>query len=172
MTTFKDSRKLTEADFMEVGHDQGLSKRFDYFSNAKFDGTPVAQEVFINGVKDNRLVVPEDSMVFGRFVVAAWNETDNSAATAAFATIDFCAMNDSGTVTFTPTNLTGALGNPITLHTAGVGTIALAADGTNDAVALNFTGAANKNYLVRAYAQVIAIGKDSKENPNWYTATT
>lgn len=170
MTSFLDSRRTTYEALQADAMSQGQVTRVEYFGEAKFDSSAAAVEIFINGVDGQRLTVPEDSMLIGRFYLAAWNTTDNSAATAAGSLIDFMITNDSGTVAFVPTNLSGSDGNPIIERTAGVGTLTVAADDTNDALVVNFTGANSKDYYVRGFAEFVMVGNDSGTNVN-YTLT-
>lgn len=167
MTTFLDSRRTTYGELIADAMGQGQMTRVHYFAKAEFDASAAPAEVFINGVEGQRLVLPEDSAIIGRATLAAWNTTDNSAATAAGSLIDFMISNDSGTVAFTPTNLSGSDGNPIIVRTAGVGTLTLAADNTNDALTVSFTGANSKNYLVRGFIDFVMIGQNSGTNVNF-----
>jgi hypothetical protein len=167
MTSFLDSRRLTYASLSADAMEQGQITRVDYYAYAEFDGTPAAAEVFINGVEGQRLHLPVDSAIIGRAILAAWNVTDNSAATAAGSLIDFMISNDSGTVAFTPTNLSGSDGNPIIARTGGVGTLTVGADDTNDALTVLFTGAASKNYYVRGHIDFQMISLNSRPNVNY-----
>ena len=173
MTTFLDSRRTSLESILEdtlLGSNGPT--RVQYFQHAKFDASPAAQEIFINGVEGQRLFLPADSVIVGTALLTAWNITDNSAATAVSSFIDFSVTNDSGTTAFTPTNLSGSDGNPIIRRTGGVGTMTLGVDDTLDALLVNFTGTASKEYLVRGYIDFTCTGVNAREYSNYYTTTT
>jgi hypothetical protein len=173
MTTFLDSRRTSIERIMEEALlGSNGPRRVSYFQHAKFDGSPAAQEIFIDGVLGNRLFLPVDSIIVGTALLTAWNITDNSAATAASSFIDFSVTNDSGTTAFTPTNLSGTDGNPIIRRTGGVGTLTLGVNDTLDALVVNFTGTASKEYLVRGHIDFVCTGLNAREYSNYYTATT
>jgi hypothetical protein len=128
-----------------------------------FDGTPGAVEVPLNGIPGDRLILPKDSAIYLELQLIAWNMTDGAGneviykAHAAFS-------NDDGTVAVSPTNLSGSDGNPIEIYDVAPGSeaVALAADNTNDAVILNFTGEANKVYKVTATANIVFIAANTR----------
>lgn len=141
---------------------------FKYFARAEFDASPAATEIFLNGQEDNRIYLPEDSYMLGRLMFLAWNLTDGAGADVVSRMVDFGISNDSGTVSFLPANLSGTDGNPIVVRTSSPGseTAVLAADDTNNALRLNFTGEASKNYIVTARIDALLVSKDLK-NPNF-----
>lgn len=140
-----------------------------FFGTPEFDGTPGAQEIYAGGVEGNRFNIPNNSYVFGFIVASAWNETDNT--TPAGAVIYFGVENVNNTVSVSPVNIRATDGNPINEFDAGVGTWALSADDTNKAIALTFTGTANKKYDVQA-TMYYAVAGSNFRRPNSFGTIT
>lgn len=140
-----------------------------YAGKPIFDASPAAQEIFLAGRNGARLNLPTDSAIIMMVMAMAWNITDgdNPAGAVLFAAVE----NDGGTVAVFPTNLRATDGNPIVEYTTGVGTWAVAADNTNKAAVLNFTGVASKSYMCQATAYISVAG-DLFKLPNLYGTTT
>ena len=175
-SSFVDSRRKSLAEIQRdtLRGSNGIH-RIHYFGNPKFDASPAAQEIFINGVDGNRLFLPTNSLVMGEARFAAWNTTDNTVATAPHAMFEFLAVNTAGTVSL-PTNLLlSSGGNPVVR--AGQATvlganIVAAADDTNKAVVIRYTGTASKDYLIRGYIDIVFCDGSAREFSNYQTATT
>lgn len=142
---------------------------FQYFGELAFDGSPAAQEIFLGGIKDARFNIPDDSYVFGYVVCSAWNKTDGD--NPAGAIIYFGVENDGGTMASFPTNLRATDGNPIVEFSAGIGTWAVSTNGSEKAIAITFTGTANKTYDVQATMHYAISGANFRR-PNAYGTTT
>lgn len=140
-----------------------------YMGRLAFDAAPAAQEVFLAGLKDSRFNVPVDSYVFGFIVCSAWNLTDGDNPGGAI--VYFGVENDNGTMASFPTNLRATDGNPIVEFSAGVGTWAVSTNGSEQAIAITFTGAANKTYDVQATMYYAVAGANFRR-PNAYGTTT
>ena len=173
VSSFIDPRRITEQQIQNEALLQGQGQTYQYFSVAKFDAAPVAQEVFINAVIDTRLFIPISSVLVGMARFTAWNVTDNTPATCGVYAIQFIAMRAAdGTVTFTPTNMAPAAGNPIIVYTADVATLNLFADTPNEGLAVRFTGVAEKTYNVRGTIEYVLNGQAAKPTSNFSTQTS
>lgn len=143
-----------------------------YYAKAEFDGTPAAAEIFLNGEENARFYLPINSAVYGRLVFMAWNMTDGDQQQI-IVTQEVAAARDSGdVVAVEPTNLSGTDGNPISVRSTvpGSETVAMAADDTNKALVLNFTGEASKNYIVSATFAYTFVGAKMRSS-NYILAT-
>lgn len=118
-----------------------------YSGTITYDASPAAVEIFIGGVTNRRLQVPEDTAIAGHYTFTAWNITDGTVEDLRIG--EFMIENDGGTTAFVPTNLSATDGNPTVRATNGSGTVTLAANDTEDAMTLSYTGTASKVYLVR-----------------------
>ena len=175
-SSFVDSRRKSLAEIQRdtLRGANGIH-RIQYFGNPKFDASPAAQEIFINGVDGNRLFLPTNSIVVASAHFTAWNVTDNTVATAPYALFAFYAVNTAGTVSL-PTNLLlTSGGNPV--RAAGQATVLGAninavADDTNKAVQIQYTGTASKDYLIRGYIDIVFCDGSAREYSNYQTATT
>lgn len=130
-----------------------------YQGTITFDASPAAVEIFIGGVANRRLELPSDTHIIGMYSFVAWNITDGTVEDVRMG--EFSIENDGGTTAFVPTNLSGADGNPTVRGTNGSGTVTLAADNTNDALTLSYTGTASKVYSVRMRLYGMAIVGDA-----------
>jgi len=159
----------TAKEIMQDGFKNHQPTFLQYAGKPIFDASPAAQEIFLSGIKDQRLNIPVNSAVIGIVTAMAWNITDGD--NPAGAILYFSLENDNDTVAVFPTNLRATDGNPIVEYTTGVGTWAVAADDTNKAVVLRFTGVASKAYMCQATMQ-LAIAGDGFKLPNLYGTTT
>lgn len=132
----------------------------------QFDASPAAIELFIGGVDGRRLQVPTDTIITGQYNFTAWNTTDDTIATQMGA---FGIENDSDTVAFAPADLDGegnfVVGsgtNPLEILGSTVeGTLSITADDTLDALQIEYTGTASKNYSVKLLLYgMVAVGKN------------
>lgn len=130
----------------------------------QFDASPAAIELFIGGINGRRLQVPTDTIITGMYNFTAWNVTDSTVATQMGA---FGIENDSDAVAFAPADLdgegnfvAGSGTNPIELFGSTVeGTLSITADNTLDALQIEYTGTASKNYSVRVLLfGMVAVG--------------
>lgn len=129
-------------------------KDVTYQGRLVFDASPAAVELFIGGINGRRLQLPEDTMVCGYYTVGIWNESDDTAINQ-FGV--FSVGNDGGTTAVDPAELdvltnfaAGSGSNPLIIAGGTMeGTLAIAADNTNDALTVNYTGAANDTYSIR-----------------------
>lgn len=114
---------------------------FRYAGTMVGDAAPAASELFLNGERNSRLFLPNNSYLFGRFIGAAWSVTGKQPAGCQ---IDFGVQNVDNVVSFNPANLSGADGNPVTLrNVTTAGTFLLTANNANKALQVAFTPLAN-----------------------------
>lgn len=135
-----------------------------------YDASPAAVEIYIGGVSGRRLQVPDNTTITGMYSFSAWNITDGTVEDIRMG--EFSVENDGGTTAMIPTNLSATDGNPTVRATNGSGTVALAADDTNDALTLDYTGTASKVYhvVMRLYGMVI-VGDTVNSNPQQVTTS-
>lgn len=119
---------------------------FRYAGTMVGDAAPAASELFLNGERNSRLYLPPNSFLMARFIGAAWNVTNK---TIGGCQTDVGIQSVDNVISFSPTNLSGADGNPVTLrNVTPAGTFALVADNTNKALRVNFTPVANAKVRV------------------------
>lgn len=141
-----------------------------YSGTITFDGSPAAVELFIGGVTNRRLQVPEDCNITGHYTFSAWNITDGTVEDIRMG--EFNIENDGGTTAFVPTNLSATDGNPTVRATNGSGTVTLAANDTEDALTVSYTGTASKVYFVRCLLYgMIVVGDQVVATPQQVTTS-
>jgi hypothetical protein len=159
------STLLTAASEQENLINYSVVQSVLYQGYLQFDGSPAAIELFIGGVDGRRLQIPEDTIVTGMYNFTAWNVTDDTVATQMGM---FGIENDGGTVAFAPADLDGegnfVVGsgtNPLEILGSTVeGTLSITADDTLDALQIEYTGTASKNYSVRVLLfGMVAVGE-------------
>ena len=148
-----------------------------YSGRLTYDASPAAIEVFIGGVADRRLQIPEDSVISGCYNVTIWNVSDD---TAFMQFGVFSVGNDGGTTAVDPTELdqlanfaAGSGSNPLIIAGNTMeGTLAIAANDTHDALTVSYTGAANDTYDFRCRLfGMVAVGEPMVHTPNQITTS-
>ena len=148
-----------------------------YSGRLTYDASPAAIEVFIGGVTNRRLQIPTDSVISGCYNVTIWNVTDD---TAFMQFGVFSVGNDGGTTAVDPSELdvltnfaAGSGSNPLIIAGNTMeGTLAIAANDTEDALTVSYTGAANDTYDFRCRLfGLVAVGEPMVHTPNQVTTS-